>query len=489
MVNLSFASQDVFTAKTDAIVLFTYEDRSGAEARFAQKAGRDLEIARQRKEFEGKRDQVLVATRDGTPRFVALAGLGVRTDVTPHRMRTAAYAAMSRLRDIGARSVALEVPAELDAGAASQAVTEGAAAGAYAFSRYKTSPDARKEVDSIAIVSDRTGMAVRQGFDAGVIISETTALVRDLQNTPAADLRPEDFAQHAAKVAKAERLSVTVLDKRQLEKQGYGGILDVGKGSDAEPRLVTIEYAPKGAKRTVAVVGKGVTFDTGGYCLKPSDKMWQMKFDMSGAAATLGVVRAAARLKLPVRVIGVMAVAENAISGSAFKPGDVVRTRSGKTIEIDNTDAEGRVVLSDALHHATTLKPDLIIDLATLTGACVVALGDNAAAVLGNDQQLIDALRAAGERTGERLWQFPLWEEYEKDIESQIADYRNMGLPKMAGAIAGAMLLKQFVGDVPWAHVDIAGVAWADARDRFITRKGEGTAFGVRLVIDYLRAP
>ena len=489
MAQLSFSSSDIFTGKHDAVVLFTYEERCDAEARFAQRAGRDLALARSRKEFEGKRDQLLIVPVDGTPRFLILAGMGKRADATAHRVRTAAFAAANRARELGAKTLALEIPAELDAGAVTQAVTEGAAAGAYTYTQYKTQDtEKRKELDAIAILSDRTGMAARQGFDAGVAISETCALVRDLQNAPSVDLTPELFEQEAAKAAKSERLAITVLDKRQLEKQGYGGIVGVGKGSTAEPRLVTLSYEPKGATRTIAIVGKGVTFDTGGYSIKPSAGMGLMKFDMSGAAAALGIVRAASRLKLPVRVIAVMALAENMISGGAYKPGDVVRTKSGKTIEIENTDAEGRVVLADALHHATLLKPDLIIDLATLTGACVVALGDNAAAVLGTDPVAIDRLRDAGERTGERLWPLPLWEEYEKDIESQIADYRNMGLPKMAGTIAGAMLLKQFVGNVPWVHVDIAGVAWAEMRDRFLTRKGEGTAFGVRLVVDYLRS-
>ncbi len=489
MAQFSFASSDIFTHKTDAVVIFTYEERSDAEARFAQKCGRDLSLARSRKEFEGKKEQFLTVVADGTPRFYLLAGLGKRDAVTAHRMRTAAYGAASRLRDVGAKTIAFEVPQELDAAEAAQAVTEGAAAGTYTHFAYKTvDADKRKEIDSIAIISDRTGMAARNGFDTGIILSETCAIVRDLQNTPSVDLTPAMFADAATKIAKQEKLGISVLDKRALEKGSWGGILSVGKGSDAEPRLVTLEYAPKGAKRTIAIVGKGITFDTGGYSLKPSDKMWQMKFDMSGAAATLGIVRAASRLRLPVRIIGIMALAENMVSGGAFKPGDVVRTKSGKTIEIDNTDAEGRVVLSDALYHASTLKPDQMISLATLTGACVVALGDNAAGILGTNQELIDAIRASGERSGERVWQLPLWDEHDRDIDSHIADYRNMGMPKMAGASAAAALLKQFTGTVPWAHLDIAGVAYADVRERFLARKNEGTAFGVRLVIDYLRS-
>jgi leucyl aminopeptidase len=249
---------------------------------------------------------------------------------------------------------------------------------------------------------------------------------------------------------------------------------------------VTLEYSPKGAKKTIALVGKGITFDTGGISIKPSKGMSDMKFDMSGAADVLGIIRNASKLKLPIRIIGILCLAENMPDGNSYKPGDIVRTKSGQTIEIDNTDAEGRVVLSDGLHHATTFKPDQIIDLATLTGAVVVTLGDVAAGVLGTDQELINRLQTASATTGEKIWQLPLWDEYAEDIKSSIADMKNMGVPGNAGTIAGAMLLKEFVGDIPWAHLDIAGVAFTGGRERYFTPNG-GTAFGVRLVTEYLR--
>jgi leucyl aminopeptidase len=312
-------------------------------------------------------------------------------------------------------------------------------------------------------------------------------MVRDLQNTPSSDLTPKDMADAASRLAREEKLRCDILDYGKLQKQGYGGMASVGRGSANPPCLVTLEYAPKGAKATIAIVGKGMTFDSGGISIKPGDKMGEMKYDMSGAASVLGVMRNASRLRLPVRIIGILCLAENMPDGGSYKPGDIVRTKSGKTIEIENTDAEGRVVLADGLYHATTFKPDAIIDLATLTGACVVALGDVAAGALGNNQELIAKLNAASASCGEKIWQLPLWDDYADDIKSPIADVRNLGMPRMAGTTAGAMLLKEFVGDTPWVHLDIAGVAWAQGRERYFTPYG-GTAYGVRLLTEYLRS-
>ncbi len=488
-MNVAFNTQDIFTGKHDGVALFTYEERSEAEMRFGAKLGRNAGLARERKEFSGKRGELFVETQAASPRFCMLVGLGKRADVSAGAVREGAGAAALRLRDLGAKHIAIEAPMELDAQAVGQAVAEGAMLSTYQFTRYKTvKVDEIKAVESITVVSERSGLGVRNGVEIGRTIAESCNLVRDLQNTPSCDLTPEGFAREAMQVCRAEKLPCKVLDRKQLEKQGYGGILAVGKGSPNEPRLITIEYFPKGAKRTIALVGKGITFDTGGISIKPADRMGEMKFDMSGAAAVLGAVRNAARLRLPVRVVGVMALAENMPDGRSYKPGDIVRTKSGKTIEVDNTDAEGRVVLADALHHAAAYAPDIMVDLATLTGACVVALGDVAAGLLGNDEKAIDAVRAASLASGERVWQLPLWDEYEKDIKSSVADVKNVGIPRLAGTIAGAMFLKQFAGSVPWAHLDIAGVAWASGREIYFTPSGSGTAFGVRLMTELLRA-
>ncbi len=485
-MNVTFATQDVFTGKQDAVLLFTYEEISEAEKRFNEKLGKFAHDARDRKDFSGKKNEILLITQPGPIRYAVLASLGKREKVSHALLREVTGSAARKLQDSGAKHVAVELPLEMDASAVAQAVTEAFILATYKFTKYKSKNDT-KELQ-VTVVSKRTGVAAKNGVDVGKHIAESVNIVRTLQNTGPSDMTPELFVREAQKIVKSNKLKSKVLDKKQLEKGGWGGILAVGGGSENEPRLLTVEYSPKKASKTIAVVGKGITFDTGGYSIKPGEFMSGMKFDMSGAAAVLGILRNAAKLKLPVRVIGIMGLAENAISGSAYKPDDIVRTKSGKTIEIANTDAEGRVVLADALHHATTFKPDLIIDLATLTGAAMVALGDVCCAALGNNDERVQEVVRAGESSGELAWQLPLWDKYEKDIDSKIADMKNLGFKRLAGTISAAMLLKQFVGDYPWVHLDIAGVDNADSRQIFFTQGGEGgTGFGVRLVTEYLR--
>ena len=473
--------------KHDSIISFTYEEISTVEKAFNKDHDDFAAEARDRNEFSGKHKECIVATGKKI-RFNALVGLGKKKDVTTAKLREAAGDAARKLRDMGAKKLAVKLPGEMDAGEVAQAATEGVILATYRYTK-KTDTSDLKELETVTIVSDRTGVAAKNGTDVGKKIAAAVNMTRDLQNAPPSELYPAKLAAAASKIAKKYKLKIKTLDTKALEKQGYGGILAVGRGSAHGPRLVTIEYAPKKSKKKIALVGKGITFDTGGLSLKPSNYMLGMKFDMSGAATVLGIMQTVAELKLPVKVIGVLGLAENAVSGDSYKPDDVVVTKSGKTIEIQNTDAEGRIVLSDALHHATLEKPDEIIDFATLTGACVVALGNKAAAVLGTDDAIIKGLQDSSCKSGELIWQLPLWDSYKEDIDSKIADMKNMGFKREAGTIAAAMLLRQFVGDTPWAHLDIAGVAWADPRDCYFTKGGEGgTGFGVRLVTEYLRA-
>jgi leucyl aminopeptidase len=483
-MKVTYEHADILSSKADGVVLFTYEEGSDIESRFKTKLGSSLNVARERKEFEGKPKQLYMERHPGTPRFYLLVGLGKRASIAPDALRVGAAIGAEALRNAGAKTIAIALPPELDPDAAGQAATEGAILRTYQFTIYKTQKlDEIKTLHAIAIVGEPLAA---HGVERGRIIADACNYVRDLQNTPSIDMTPQIMAEKAARSAKEFGFKCTILDKSKLQKQGYGGILSVGKGSTHDPRMVTLEYAPKGAKKTIALVGKGITFDTGGICIKPSKGMSEMKFDMSGAANVIGIMRVASKLKLPVRIIGVLCLAENMPDGNSYKPGDVVRTKAGKTIEIDNTDAEGRIVLSDGLFHATTFKPDMIVDMATLTGAMVVTLGDVAAGVMGNNQQAIDQVVAAANITGEKVWQLPLWDDYAEDVKSQIADVKNMGVPGMSGSIAAAMLLKEFVGDYPWVHLDIAGVAWAQGRERYFTPYG-GTAYGVRLITQLLR--
>jgi leucyl aminopeptidase len=497
-IAITTSTDDIFASKADAIVLFTTEEPTQDELRLATKLGPTITTARARKEFEGKPKQLLLERHVGTPRFSLLVGLGKREKADAHTLRAAAAQAAESLRNLGASSIAFLLPSgigvpAIEPGPAAQAIAEGALLRTYQYLAYRTQKlDEVKYVTSIAIhaMQEQAALA-RDGANQGQLLADACNMVRDLQNAPSCDMTPEIMAEAAQRLAKEEGLRCTILDKRQLQKQGYNGIASMGKGSTAEPRMVTLEYIPKNPGksmkdlRTIALVGKGITFDTGGISIKPGPKMADMKFDMSGAANVLGIMRVASRRKLPIRIIGILCLAENMPDGGSYKPGDIVKTKSGKTIEIDNTDAEGRVVLADGLFHATTFTPELIIDMATLTGAAGVCLGDAAACIMGTDQAAIDKLRAAGDASGEKAWQLPLWDEYVEDIKSSYADVKNMG-NGMAGTIIGGIFLKEFVGTTPWVHLDIASVAYAQGRERWFTPVG-GTGFGVRLVSEFLK--
>ena len=311
------------------------------------------------------------------------------------------------------------------------------------------------------------------------------AFARDLANRSGSYHPPKYLADQARQMAREVGLKCTIWGPRELARAKMGAILGVARGSRNEPRLIVLEYrAPSKNAQTVCVVGKGITFDSGGISLKPPGKMDEMKFDMSGGAATLGLARAVALLKPDVNVVAIVPAAENLPGGNAYKPGDVLTSASGITIEILNTDAEGRVVLADGLHHATTFKPDAIIDMATLTGACVVALGAHATGLMTNNAALADRVKASGEASYERVWELPMFEEYFGAVKSEIADVKNVGNAGEAGTIAGATFLQRFVGDIPWVHLDIAGTAWTMKKTPYAPRGATGV--GVRLLAHLL---
>jgi len=316
-------------------------------------------------------------------------------------------------------------------------------------------------------------------------LAEGVRTVRDLGNTPSNVMTPTRLAERAEQVAKSVGVKCTVFGRREIEKMKMGGLLAVNRGSAEEPRFIVLEYAPRKAKRHVALVGKGITFDSGGISIKPAEKMEEMKFDMCGAAAVIGTIEAAAKLAIPVRITGVIPSTDNLPSGSAYKPGDIITMMSGKTVEIVNTDAEGRMILGDALHYASELKPDHILDYATLTGACVVALGSEASGLFSNDDELARKLIECGERVGERLWRLPEWDEYKDLIRSEWADMKNSG-GRWGGAISAAVFLKEFVNCPSWAHLDIAGTAYAEHETARETRGATGA--GVRVTVSFLES-
>ncbi|HEX9021390.1 MAG TPA: leucyl aminopeptidase [Nitrospirota bacterium] len=419
---------------------------------------------------------------------LVLAGLGKRSEFTPNRLRQAAGKAAQHLRASGARDIVITADdAGLEAQETAQALAEGCLLGLYRFLKYKTNEEngRTQDIREITILTEASSVrAMQRGVKTGEAIAEAAIMARDMVNSPAADMTPAIIAARAKELARRFGFSARVLEREQMRKLGMGALLGVASGSAQPPKFIILEYRGGGKKPFIALVGKTITFDSGGISIKPAENMDKMKDDMSGGAAVLGAVRCAAALNLPLNIVGLLPATENMPGGSAYKPGDVLRTMSGQTIEVMNTDAEGRLILSDALAYACTYKPALIVDIATLTGACRIALGQEAMGMLGTDEKLKQKIREAGEQTGERVWELPLWEGYYDQIKSDIADMKNTG-GRDGGAITAAALLSKFVQKYPWAHLDIAAVAFTE-KERPYTPKG-ATGIGVRLLTQFLR--
>ncbi len=441
------------------------------------------------KEFSGKPGTVkVIHTLGALPaQRIVLVGVGDLNEVTPEKIRRGAGAAVQALLAAKIDSAATAIHQVVMVDGLLEASLEGFSLGSYRYNCYKTKDRQEiklAEVTALLCGSDDLVQNTTAASDAATIC-DAVRMSRDLVSAPGNLATPAYLADKAREIAGNRDIVCTILDHDELEKLGMGALLAVGQGSQHPPRMAVLEYrgGDKDAK-PIALVGKGITFDTGGISLKPGANMELMKHDMAGAAAVLGTLQAAADLKISHNLVGIVPLAENMPDGKAYKPGDVVTTLSGQTVEINNTDAEGRLILCDALHYAQSFQPAAIIDLATLTGACVVALGHNATGAMGNTVELLAALKVAGEATGERLWELPLWDEYGDLMKSDIADLKNAGGPH-AGTISAGWFLKQFVGTYTWVHLDIAGTAWED-KGRHYLPKG-ATGVGIRLLISYLR--
>jgi leucyl aminopeptidase len=419
----------------------------------------------------------LAVTHAEGRRYV-VAGLGGRSEFDPERARVAAATVVGRVSELGTKVLCWEVPHHVPP-AVVGALVEGTALAAYAYTEYKSSGDDEGlEALILSAHHDVSTPAVE-----AALVCEAVNSARDLQNAPANVLTPTALADHARGL---EGVTVEVLDRRGIQAAGMGAFAGVARGSHEEPRLITIRYEPADvAGPLLGLVGKAVTFDSGGISIKPGAKMADMKFDMSGGAAVLEATAAIARLALPVRVVTVIGATENLPSGHALKPGDIVRAKTGTTIEIVNTDAEGRLVLADCLAHAIDEGAERLVDLATLTGAIVTTFGKTYAGLLGSDDAWCDDVAQAGERSGEICWRLPLHDEYDKAIEGKYADIANAVETRQAGSIVAAEFLRRFTGDVPWAHLDIAGTAW-DLGRPYASKGGSG--WGVRLLVELARA-
>jgi leucyl aminopeptidase len=498
--NFSLLTSPLAAAEADVLVAFATSGRSdetgravlGQDARALEEAlGIDLDAELERVGVDGKIGQIgRVPTRGAAQApLMLVAGLDVAPRVDLERLRRAAGAA-ARNATKGARiavAVPLDLlPADIAPAEVVQAVVEGMGLGSYAYTTYRAKHPDAPEIEAVLVHAAGAEAAdVEAGIAAGAVTVRTTSLARDLVNTPPGAKRPPVLADRIRELAEQAGLGVRVLDERELADGGFGGILGVGQGSSQRPRLVELTYEPEGATGSVVLVGKGITFDSGGISLKPTASMATMKSDMSGAAAIAAAMTGLAELGVGVKVTGLLALAENMPSGNAIRVSDVLVHRGGTTVEVMNTDAEGRLVMADALAYGAESEPDAMIDLATLTGAQIVALGTHISGLMGSDDALVAEVSAAASAAGERVWHLPLPEDYAEQLRSEVADLRNVGKQGQAGSLVAGLFLKEFTAGIPWAHLDIAGPAFSEDGDAYYTAKG-GTGVGVRTLLRFL---
>lgn len=484
---------DKLALSHDALVLGILKEKPEAALKGLPKALRDqARSLLDSEEFRPKlgKTAILYHRSGKDTKRLLLLGLGKKDKLDCDRLRRASASAAKKLRTLDVLKYSVPIFAKPDAGlsmdAVAGAVTEGALLGLYRYDKHKTKKDDDDgEISAMILtVADKKDAAIaRKGVKRGQLFADAGNHAKALANTPANEMSPDGLAREARKLGKEAGLKVTVLDEKKLKTLKMNGILAVGQGSVNPPRLIIMEHSPKGkANGTIVLVGKGITFDSGGLSLKPPKSMEDMKFDKCGACAVVGAMGGIAGLNPAVKVVGIVGAAENMPSGTAQRPGDVITMYSGKTVEVLNTDAEGRLVLADSLAYAAKYKPNVVIDVATLTGACQVALGKLAAGLLGNDDELLVFLEEAGYETGEMLWQLPLWDEYSKQIKGDIADINNIGT-RGAGTITAAAFLKEFT-DYKWAHIDIAGTAYDNKHPKAYVSKG-ATGFGARLFMEF----
>ena len=481
--------------KTDALILFTFPGKKVPPSLVPVDRAYQGQIYRLLKsgDFSGKEEEIVILYPPpaAPAKRLVIAGLGEKKKSRPNNLepcRTAAGKAVRRARDAGAQVCHLLPPegfAQVGPERLGGGLVEGSLLSLYQYEEYKSEKNKKRIKEMIVLAGNETERrSMNRGRQEAEIICDSANWVRDLINGPGNQVTPGYLAGKARELSRNTRIRVKVFGLPEIKKLRMGGLLAVSSGSSAvhPPRFIVLSYPGSGKTRMkpIILVGKGITFDSGGISIKPSGGMEEMKTDMAGAAAVLGTLRVAGRLRLSRPIVGLVPTTENLPSGSAYRPGDIIRTYSGQTIEVQNTDAEGRIILADALGYAVkSYRPEAVIDLATLTGACIVALGREASGLLSNNRKLAEKIVRAGEESGERVWELPLWDEYDKAIKSDVADMKNIG-NREAGTITGAMFLKRYVGDTPWAHLDIAGTARAEKDTRYL---GKGaTGVGVRLL-------
>ena len=485
---LNLISVDPEKEKTEILVIPVCEDKDIHDNKIILNF---VKQAKKIKEFKGEKDDEAIFYHQAGTRAARLIflGLGKLEKLNLEMLRVMSGKAVKKCIKKNLSEMLFAVPCagkiNIKTGSILEAMMEGAFLGNYMFDKYKNKKKHKplKKIDFLVEPDD-----VEKFGDLSLrteAVCKGTMLAREWVNTPSNDKRPEEFTESIKILAEKEALKVNIMDDKELKKEKFGALLSVAAGSSSKPRMILLEYSPKTAKKTIVLVGKGVTFDSGGINLKPADSLEDMKMDMSGAAAVAATLITAAIIKPDVKIIGAIPVVENMPSGDASRPGDIIKSYDGKTVEIGNTDAEGRLILIDAISYVIKkYNPDTLIDMATLTGACVIALGEKIAGVFSYDDELADAIVDSGKKTNERCWRMPLPDDYKDLLKSDFADIKNISSSRWGGAITAALFLAEFVKNTRWAHIDIAGPAYLKKENAYCT--AGGTGFGVRLFCDLI---
>ncbi|MBM3896838.1 MAG: leucyl aminopeptidase [Thaumarchaeota archaeon] len=488
-MNIKSQKTQQLNKKTSALCAFVFENSKEPLGIPKLPTKLDAAVKQSIKESQGKFESISIIH---THQLIAaekliIAGLGKKQKTTTDSIRMVAGKIAQKVRELKLADFTIIVPEDLqfNVNQTVSAIVEGAEMSMYSFDKYKKEKKEGKAPDLTLVISHSVDDVILKAKK----IAESVNYTRDIANLPPNECSPAQLAGFAKSLAAKNNLKCTVLSKSELKQKGFGGISAVGQGSKNEPKLIILEYCKgKRQDKPVVVVGKAVTFDTGGISIKPSEKMDEMKFDKCGGCTVLGIMKAASDLKLPVNLVGIIPSVENMPGGESYRPGDVVRLFGGKTAEILNTDAEGRVILADALAYGIKLyQPSEIMDFATLTGACIVALGANVAGLISNNKRIAEKLKNSSARTSEQIWQLPIDDDFMDMIKSDVADIKNIGVGRAAGTITAAAFLANAVGNTPWVHFDIAGTAWIQTGSKPKSYNPKGaTGFGVRLILDYL---
>lgn len=487
----------IMKSRADAAVFFCYEDdllTGGARAALDEASAMQIRKMIDAGDVKGKDREIHVVyltDSSAVPRII-LVGLGKKNEADLEKIRGAFAMGAGKARSLRLRSVSVSPELcglDVEAASIAAAAVEGIKLGLYQFTPFKTEErEGLHELEELVICSEsgKSLEAVKKAVKEAEIVAEAVLFARNLVSMPSNEMTPRDMASEALDIAKKRKsIHVNVLDENKMKELGMNALLGVTRGSREEARFIVMDYrGTKAMERPIVLIGKGLTFDSGGISLKPAENMEEMKTDMAGGAAVMGTVMAAADLKLPLRIVGLIPATENMPGGLAYKPGDILTTLSGLTVEVISTDAEGRLILADALHYAQSYKPAAMIDVATLTGACIIALGESVMGMMGTDEKLKQKLKHASEYTGEKLWELPLWPEYYEAIKSDVADLKNVG-GRPAGTITAGAFLSKFTGNYPWVHLDIAGPAWVKKDRPYIPKGASGV--GVRLLIQMLK--